>query len=382
MGANSMTNSPLNPHLFQRLEDYYGDVDITNAGCENDWEVVWEPSDDGTRRVPRRKMNQPGEEYKVRCRLCRDDRARLLINHMWGVKDPLTNTHNMWLAHCFNEECYSEFEDQKRLYNIIYGLGRIPRHPKVLPGRRPERAVLQPMKMPGTMYRLDKLVERMPGHDALKYLRGRGFDPVLLGKLWGVSYCCNSRMHYARNRIIIPIYQEGMLAGWQARYIGDDVDGRPFNKAGVPKYFTSPGFHRRLTAYNLERALMHPTVVIVEGPADCWRVGPMAIGCLGKTMSAEVRQKLIEGMKRHGDDAVIVVALDPKPDKTAAAKGKPHHIERLANQLAPALPNRVVPVYLPEEYDPGSMDRQLLRQLIRDEAGKKGLKVSFEKPSG
>jgi hypothetical protein len=60
---------------------------------------------------------------------------------------------------------------------------------------------------------------------------------------------------------------------------------------------------------------------------------------------------------------------------------EPHHIEPLTSQLAPALSNRVVPVYLPEQHNPGSMDRQSLRQLIRDEAGRKGLKVTFEKPS-
>ena len=40
----------------------------------------------------------------------------------------------------------------------------------------------------------------------------------------------------------------------------------------MPKYFTCPGMSLRSAAYNMELAMQHPTVVIVEGMMDVWRL--------------------------------------------------------------------------------------------------------------
>jgi hypothetical protein len=76
-------------------------------------------------------------------------------------------------------------------------------------------------------------------------------------------------------------------------------------------------------------------------------------------------------------DPVVVVMLDPEQDPNEAERGRPHHIERLVNDLKPAFRKRVFGLYLPEGTDPGSLDRYWMFRRIREEAEKRGLEVSF-----
>jgi len=238
------------------------------------------------------------------------------------------------------------------------------------------------MPDPGPCIRLDTLVLAYPHHEAVTYLSGRGFDPAFIGKYWGASYCVTSpRFQQAAGRIIIPIFHtlDGTIAqvGWQARYIGDDVHGEPFNKARVPKYWTSPCLPRHLLAYNVETALQHPTVVIVEGATDVWNVGPMATAVLSTSASEHVLQLIAIGMRRHGNKAVVIVALDPQPPRRVNPRPTPHPIAKLTKRLSALLPGRVVPLYLPGECDPGSIDRRLFLRLARDAVRQRGLVADF-----
>src|SRR5436309_1540253 len=85
-------------------------------------------------------------------------------------------------------------------------------------------------KVAGGCVPLTRLAELIPDHPALTYLAGRGFDPGKLSRMYDVRYCPSSTFRWASNRIVIPIYQEGMLVSWQTRHIGDDVRGVPFNQ--------------------------------------------------------------------------------------------------------------------------------------------------------
>jgi hypothetical protein len=374
----------LNPYLYERLVEYYGDVEIVCPGQAISWETVWTTVPGASAPVKQRRKLGSGEEYRVRCKLCRDWRPRLYINHRWGVWDPDTESQNLWLANCYNEACYSDALNQRRLYEILYESNYLRRGPQpqvvVLPGRVGEPAVLRPAEPPGDTIRLDQLAGLVPNHPALVYLRSRGFDPVKLACLYDLRYCTNSYFRWATNRIIIPIHQAGMLVGWQARHLGDDVGGVPFNQAKVPKYWTSPGMPRRLVAYNLERALQHSTVIVVEGPSDTWNTGPMALGLLGKTASPEIRAEIVRGMRAH-PDGVVVIALDPKPDARDAARNRPHHNRALYSQLREPLAGRVLLFQWPNlELDPGSIDRDFFRREIRRQAAAEGLSVTFAKP--
>lgn len=372
----------LNPLLYSRLQRYYGEVEVVSRGRAMSWHLASEPVIGGAPGEIRqiRKVINPGEEYRVRCRLCHDYRPRLHINHRWGVWDEPSRSRNLWLANCFNENCYAEFAAQSQLFERVYAMPRGERKRiEIREGKEALPDELGEIAPPGMLIRLDRLAKKHPRHPALEYLNGRGFDAEKLGRLWHLAYCPHSRYSLANNRIIIPIVYQQQMVGWQARYIGDDVDGVPFNEAQVPKYWTSPGFRRRLISYNFEQACRHQTTVIVEGPADVWNVGPMATGLIGKTMSQEVRKKFIAARRRisHG---IVVIALDPKPDPRDVARGKPHPIERLQAELFQGLQGRVVPLYLPEEYDPGSIDRTWFRTLCCEAAARVKLKASFGRP--
>jgi hypothetical protein len=375
---------PLNPTLYRRLEAYYGEgqVETISAGKAISWRLVREPIPGSKEYRMTRRVYDPGEEYKVRCKICRDHRHRLHINHRWGVYDPQTKSKNLWLANCFNEDCYDNYDAQGQLYERVYAVHRKARHRiDVLEGRQEDPDEIREVRPPGVLWKLDELKAKRPNHPAILYLEERGYDVDRLAKMWDVSYCPKSYYSLAEKRIIFPIYFNGMLVGWQARYVGDNVDGVSFNEAGVAKYWTSPGFKRRLVAYNLERACQHQTVIVVEGPTDTINVGPMACGALGKTLSPYVRKLLVQHLnKNHPRNGVVVIALDPKQDAKSKAKGKPHHLDVLYNQLRAPMQGRVMKLLLPEEYDPGSIDRDLFRQLCREEGQRWKLPVSFGKP--
>lgn len=385
-----MADAPLNPSLHHALERTYGEVEIVSEGIEINWRVVREDvinREGKSEQRIRRDILDSGEEYRVCCSICKDYRPRLYFNHRWGVWDPEARSNNLHLVNCFNEDCLHEFAQQRRLFERLYNTNfylknevnrnRVP----INPGEPNKNdGTVGEISPPGPMIRLDHLLKKNPEHHAIRYLEDRFFDCDKLGRLWAVSYCDSSRYSLAGNRIIIPIIQDHMMVGWQARHIGDDYQGTPFNKAGVPKYWTSPGFHRKLVSYNMDRATQHSTVVIVEGPMDVWRVGPQGIGLFGKTMSQFVRKQLFKRMKKHSEAAVVVM-LDPNADKVASKRERyKHHIDKLVEQLREPFDRRVVPVWLPEDTDPGSTDRELLRDLIRKAAAKLKVKVDFARP--
>jgi hypothetical protein len=107
----------------------------------------------------------------------------------------------------------------------------------------------------------------------------------------------------------------------------------------------------------------------------------MAFALVGTSLSPFARKLILKVIRRlHGRRAKILVVLDPKQDAKALAKGKPHHIEKVANALMVPF-TRVVPVYLPEEHDPGSMERPFLREYLRQAAKKQGVQVRFDPPT-
>jgi len=126
------------------------------------------------------------------------------------------------------------------------------------------------------------LTDLPKNHPAIMYLGERDFDPHELFDLWGVRYCVHcpeSRFYHAHlveDRIIVPIYWDGELVGWQTRAVGED--------SGL-KYYTMPGLKKGRILYNGDRAKRHATGVLVEGVTDAWRVGTRCAGMLGKSIS-------------------------------------------------------------------------------------------------
>lgn len=108
-----------------------------------------------------------------------------------------------------------------------------------------------------------------------KYLRSRGFKPISLTRDWGLQ----GTKHLSGEwnwRIIIPIHnQQGEIVS----YIG-----RAINEEMKPKYKFIPNEdmlrNPRSLLYGLHK-VPGDSIIIVEGPADVWRIGFGAVGLLG-----------------------------------------------------------------------------------------------------
>jgi len=134
---------------------------------------------------------------------------------------------------------------------------------------------------------------------------------------------------------------------------------------------------RKLVLYNYDFGIQYQTKVLVEGPPDVWGFGRQAMGLIGKNIS-EQQIDVLEKASQAGD--VVVVMLDPDRSPDAKLRNKPHHIETVALRLEARrkFKGRVLRVYLPEGTDPGELDREYMRDMIRYEADKANLPVSFE----
>jgi hypothetical protein len=253
---------------------------------------------------------------------------------------------------------------------------------KIARGKPPNPNRLQESWPPGRIMSFTEIRKLFSTHESIQYLLKRGFDPDYLEKHYQVGYCLDSQYASAQARIYIPIHRNGMLVGWQCRFPGDDIDGKPLSDCGLAKYWTMPGMAKSLAPYNYDRAVTHPTVVIVEGPMDVWSTGLMSFGLLGITLSSEMRETFVGDMrKNHGEQGVVVVMLDPEMPKPIKSSTRPavHPIEKLRRELEPHFPNRVVPVYLPLGTDPGSLSQRTLHEHIHAAARKLGVHVDFPK---
>ncbi len=376
----SVDLKPLNPTLYfglQRLLESRGDesLEIYNAGMGCVEVAVRDPQArrDSNKKGARTKVMDAGEEYRFNCPFCGDTRQRMYVSHLWGVPDKDGNGQNLWRINCWNEKCNSDFDNIRWLFDQIYKVNSRRAQPvRLHEGKqRTMEEILAPKNPPGTIIRLDALAKQDPKHFAVEYIIDRGFDPAYLGKTFGVGYCPTSEFALARRRIYVPIEMDGKLMGWQCRYPGAWSKGMP------AKYFSCPQMRKRYMAYNYNRALRYKTIEVVEGPFDVFGAGSNAFGLLGKAMSVHMRERLIKDIDPR---SYLAIMLDPKSDKLAVEDGRPHHIETLYNLLEPYLRERVFKVYLPEEFDPGSLERSVQHDLIRDAAREAGLKkISFRK---
>lgn len=109
------------------------------------------------------------------------------------------------------------------------------------------------------------------------YLKWRGFDPDELVRLWGIKGIgIAPRLAWS---VWIPIVMHGELVTWTTRTIGD-VE---------PKYRSAISCEESMpikeTLYGWD--YVRHSVVVVEGPADAWRVGPGAVATHGVNVSDE-----------------------------------------------------------------------------------------------
>jgi hypothetical protein len=185
----------------------------------------------------------------------------------------------------------------------------------------PEPVRVQKNVGPGFCVPLSSLPEE---HEAILYLKRRGFDPLQLERTFGISYC-KSGVKFARGlfdttgTIMIPIMENGSAVAWQSRLLYDPSKVKPGEESAYgwlydaekkaykepPKYFTSPGFKKGEHFFNFDNASKFGFTVVTEGAFDAMRVGPCSVAAFGKG----VTDTQIEILRAKWP--VVILLLDP-----------------------------------------------------------------------
>jgi hypothetical protein len=344
--------APLNLVLYKRLREEFGSIIIAHPGVAASITYGYGPFlSENSRRM---EMTTKGEYYRINCPWCGDTRHRLYISHLWGVPNEITNSKHLWLAHCFNEDCLAVEDRTNMLYDRVFGFknAKLRGQQVVITPGVEEVETLQEIKPPGVILPLDKL---HPSDQVISYLRARGINPIKLQEDYDVAYCLNAESDYplAQNRIYIPVKMHGMLVGWQCRYPADVK-----KESRILKYYSRPGMPRRLILYNYDNAIKYPFVVLCEGPADVWNVGPYAVATFGKNPAITQIKLLCE----NWTNGAIVIMLDG--DAWADT-------EKLVRMLQTAeYKGAIIPVRLPEDKDPGDLDISINYEYIISTANK------------
>lgn len=363
-----------NPELYRRLCAVFGrkGVVIRKAGQAGEFGKVSYEYQGYQKFKTDKTGTSVGEEYAVSCPLgCGDTRGRLAINHLWGTEDKYTGKRILWLCHCYNEDCQADYENRKRLSNMIFGDElvslRIDETVNVVPVKRR-------LTLPGTMLDILSLAKSQPGHPAVQFAYAKGYDIEELSTRYGVGYCGSSNYGggIIEGRLVAPWYVtrngKSELAGWTARRLREDIEPKWCHSA------TATGG----TVYGLGEARQYHTIVVGEGPGDKWGIGGPGCATLGKGVSTE-KAKLIAGAIGDDSSRLIVVLQDPDQDAKARAKGKPHHIEQALEEIRKFAKCPTIGVYLPSGTDPGGLERSYIWDYIYREAKGQGVKASNQR---
>ena len=210
---------------------------------------------------------------------------------------------------------------------LLDGFQRTPRHQQDDDNKPPGKLVL-----PGG--RVD-LLDSLQHCD---YLSGRGFDPAALVTLWQLEAIklSGSGLNW---RVFIPFVSGGQVVSWTTRSIGNHPQ-RYISASAAQEAVP----HRHLL-YGEDYA--RHAVVVVEGPADVWAVGPGAVATCGLSYTPQQLFRLSEYPVR-------VICFDSSPAAQARAGA-------LANDLA-VFPGETHVVQLDAE-DAGAAEEDEIQAL-------------------
>lgn len=311
------------------------------------------------------KTASGGEEYIVLCPFCNDKRGHLYVNYRYGIYDDNTSTYNQHLAKCFRRNCLNDSQHRQTFWDMVFGDFSVDRQRTLKVQIDPESNLATPtlceIPAPGHILPLTSLPT---DHPVVVYLEGRGYDIAQLTQLWRLGVCVSALDPMIEGRIYIPIYQDKVLVGWQARWPAD-ID---FKTRNIPKYYNLRGMPKRLMLYNYDLARTCPLAVICEGVSDVWRIGPPGVALLGKTITPPQLSLLANAWQNR----VIIILLDSNdPD----AGPQSQILERSVGTAVPGA--SVLNVRLPEGLDPGSCSSELIWSTIRKAGNERGLTVNY-----
>lgn len=349
---------PLNPALYGQLKKRFGDVRVVNQGVALTKRRHRDPLS-GRDRVD---VETKGEYYVVNCPFCGDTRKRLYINHSWGKRDD-RGSLNLWLCVCWNDtRCMDDPRRRSDFYEDLNTPGVDLAVARIRPGK-PAPEVPDEVEWPGNVTRVHLLSRDHPGR---RYLEKRYFDCELLGRVYGVSWCEESRFMLANRRIIIPVFDAGKLRYWQARYPGE-LNWK--DKSNPPKYYNTPHVMRGGLIYNFDQASRYETLVVCEGVADVWAFGPMAVSLFGCRVDETQKRRILAKF----EERTLVLLLDP--DKAGESGARSPVVAEIRKRMA----GRFCRVQLPPGKDPADFDRDFLHDYVAGQAADQGVTVSYDR---
>lgn len=297
----------LNPQLYGRLKQVFGDVRVHNQGEPMRVEPARRAFMTPGRRRDYVRLESPGEYYAVCCPVCGDTRHRLWVNHRWNTG---FGNHSMkHLVRCYNENC-DELEDfRSTLEDLLDPSSLI----SVIQHVDPQTTAPEVIDYPGEVVRLSELGD----HGVVRYLRDtRGFDIGVLEDDWGLRWVVDAKpehkLVFDANRLVVPIYDglpgDVKMVGWQTRYFNYHTGSPVPPSKRTPKYITNG--RPSTVLYNFWRARSSDLLVVCEGVFDAIRVGTQHGVCtFGKTMSDRQADLIENGFLTRGGR--VVFAYDP-----------------------------------------------------------------------
>lgn len=308
-----MSQNVRNKSLYRRLQQLYGKVKRYNDGIPLVYAYkhapvsAFEPNPKVLMEV-----SEHGEQYRINCPCCSDTTYRCYVNHKFGELDLIGRV--ITLVKCYNEDC---FANRHNVFTMLNQLAALPNGQSAATLAQaaedwfvPEEVAAIP-EWPGTMVSLSSLLISQPDHEAVQYMLGRGYTAEQFAR-YQLAYCSYSdKFPGATNRVIVPMFKEGQLWGWQARQTFDTK-----GKGAFPKYITMKGMKKGDWLYNFDIAKDQDRLVVVEAPFSVHFLGYCSAATLGKDISNTQINQIV----RYGQKKPVIIWLDmDAQDKAQAA---------------------------------------------------------------
>ena len=313
---------PLNPTLYNALVSKFHDVKITNEGSlylgkkvskHRAGKTVYEIVD----------INR-GEQYCVNCPAC-GGKYKLTISYICGTATP-PFTEKVWhKVHCFRCNFGKKHGNAEALKAVLGGYVALAQNIVIKVNKAGTST------QPAVLESYGKLGPLLPDSSAGVYVKGRGFDPDSLVKLYNMRRMAEPvpERSFLKEYLFIPMYAEGKLVSWQARAIYPGQE---------PRWYIAKGGKKPV--FNLDTAARTDYIFIQEGVFDAVACGPSGVAILGKSLTAYQSELLAKVRKK------IIVCLDP--DAKEEAKKLYWHLKTTHGSLVSLFK---YPDSWPEEFD-------------------------------
>jgi DNA primase len=129
------------------------------------------------------------------------------------------------------------------------------------------------------------------------------------------------------DRVVLPHFMKGKLVGWVARKLQD--------VPGVPKYRNSKGFPRGAWLFNLDNAIMHDEVYVVESPMSVLVMKSRGIDNVVATFGAKVDNQQLSLLRNFSKVNIFMDGDDPGRMATQHIVEQLQHYTKLGVIMTP-----------------------------------------------